>query len=109
MIGEKTGNYIRSIVATMIVAHQMGEDLGPRGWTVDDDEGGTLAMVSTPDAGRVALQPAMVIATVGGRHRIQTLDGAQVIEAPTTEEGWDELEAAITATLTAAAESRWDR
>lgn len=31
------------------------------------------------------------------------------IEAPTTEEGWDELEAAITATLTAAAESRWDR
>lgn len=110
---EETRRHISSLVAALIVDRRMYEEgtkyPEPRGWMHVAEAGVRMALIARPENGGVALVPARILDVFEGGGQVQEMDGATVITAPATEDGWDELEAAILATLLASARVRRSR
>ncbi len=109
---EETRRHISSLVAALIVDRRMYEEgtkyPRPQGWMHETEAGVRMALIARPENGGVALVPARILDVFEGG-RVQEMDGATVITASATEDGWDELEAAILATLLASARVRRSR
>lgn len=110
---EETRRHISSLVAALIVDRRMYEEgtkyPRPQGWMRETEAGVRMALIARPENGGVALVPARILDVFEGGGQVQEMDGATVITAPATEDGWDELEAAILATLLASARVRRSR